>query len=51
MTEFSNLQCTSIFEWIEKVPEKRNVVGGYIVCKEKLNKQGVLAKRKICIVA
>ena len=51
MTKFSNLQYTSIFEWIEKVSEERNVVGGHIVCKEKLNKQGVLAKRKICIIA
>ena len=37
MTEFLNLQCTSVFEWIEEVPERRNVIDGHIVCKKKLN--------------
>ena len=48
MTEFSNLQHTGVFEWIEEVPEGRNVVGGCIVCKEKLNE---LAKRKVHVIA
>jgi len=50
VTKFSNLQHAGVFEWIE-VPEGRNVVGGCIVCKEKLNEQGVLAKRKVHVIA
>ena len=44
---FSNLQCAGIFEWIE---EERNTIGNHIVCKEKLNEQGVLAKRKVYVI-
>ena len=50
MTKFLNLQYTGVFEWIKEVPEGRNVVGGCIFCKEKLNEQGVLVKRKVCII-
>jgi len=50
-TEFSNLQYTGIFKWIEEVPERRNVISGHIICKEKLNEQRVLAKRKVCVIA
>ena len=47
---FSNLQCAGVFEWIEEVPEKRNTVDNHIVCKKKLNEQGVLAKRKVYVI-
>ena len=50
MTEFLNLQYAGVFEWIEEVSEGRNVIGGHIVCKEKLNEQEVLVKRKVYIV-
>ena len=50
MTKFLNLQYASIFEWIEEVLEGRNVIDGYIVCKEKLNEQEVLTKRKVCVI-
>ena len=50
MTEFLNLQYTGVFEWIEEVSEGRNVIGSHIVCKEKLNEQEVLVKRKVYIV-
>jgi len=50
VTEFLNLQYAGVFKWIEEVPEGRNVIGGHIVCKEKLNEQEVLVKKKVYIV-
>jgi len=38
--KYSRFEYSRVFKWVEKLPEKKKIVGDYLVCKKKLNKFG-----------